>query len=205
MFQIVTDLRRQVEELKEQKTVSKPPEVLEEHRKTTSEAIKTIRQGGKLCTEDIEAISMMWEVLLEDETMEKIKEYAPQADLKITTVNAYMKNLLIKERITKVTELKQLQQEEKTLPDQDKKRNDEVTEHQSEVERVIGLIQPIQQKLQHITQSMEEGPSKQSSYDRVEQVANQAEEVTEEFSRVQQILKEFQDKVGPVAQLASET
>ena len=71
-------------------------------------------------------------------------------------------------------------------------------EHQSEEERVTRLIQPVQQKFQFITQSLEEGPSKHISSNRVEHLAKQAEEVTEEVAQVQQILKEFQDKVQPM-------
>ena len=99
-----------------------------------SEAIERIRQGEKLCTEAVEFIPAMWEVLMEDETMEKIKEYAQQTDLKITAVKEHMNNLSIKQRITKVTKLKQLQQEVKTLCNQEHKRNDEITEHQSEAQ-----------------------------------------------------------------------
>ena len=82
--------------------------MLEEHKKTTFEAVERIRQGEKLCTEAVEAFSAMWELLLEDETVEKINEDAQKDDLKITAVKADMKKLPIKYRITKVAELKQL-------------------------------------------------------------------------------------------------
>ena len=48
----------------------------------------------------------MWESLLDNETMEKIKEDVQKADVKITTVKADMKKLPIKERTVKVAELK---------------------------------------------------------------------------------------------------
>ena len=86
-----------------------PPEVLEECRKTTSEAVKRIKQGEKLFTEVVEAISTMWEFIIEDEAMDKIKEDACQIDLNIRAVKEDMKNLSIKEKIAKVTELKHLQ------------------------------------------------------------------------------------------------
>ena len=74
---------------------------------------------------------MTWEFLLENEAVEKIKEDARQADLKITTVKADMKKLSIKEKIAKVVELKQLQQEVKNLHDQEQKRNEEVVAQQT--------------------------------------------------------------------------
>ena len=47
-------------------------------------------------------------------------------------------------------------------------------------------------------------PSEHISYDHVEQLAKQEEELIEEVAKVQQILKEFQDKVGLVVHLAPE-
>ena len=58
--------------------------------------------------EAVEVVSMMWEVLLDDETMDKIKEDVQQADEKIIALKVDMKNMLIKERSAKVTELKKL-------------------------------------------------------------------------------------------------
>ena len=43
------------------------------------------------------------------------------------------------------------------------------------------------------------------SFDRVEKLAAQAEEVLDEAAGVKQIVKEFQDKVGPVAQSSTES
>ena len=119
---IATNLRRYVEELKAWQMPSTPLEVLEEQNKTTSEVVERIRQGEKLCTEAVEVVSMMWEVLLEDETVENINEDVRQDNLKIIVVKEDMKKLSIKERITKVTELKRLQHEVKTLYDQEKKK-----------------------------------------------------------------------------------
>ena len=110
-----------------------------------------------------------------------------------------MEKLSIKEKIAKVTELKQLQQKVKNICDQEQKRNEEVTTQQTELERVTWLIQPIHQKLHLITQQMEEGLSKHISSDHVEQLENKAEEVNADVSQVQ-ILQEFQNKVGLVAQ-----
>ena len=65
-----------------------------------------IRKGEKLCTEEVEAILAMWEVLLEDDTGENIKENVQQAGEKITTVKEEMKKLLLKEKVTKMAEIK---------------------------------------------------------------------------------------------------
>ena len=70
---------------------------------------------------------------------------------------------------------------------------------------IRGLIQPLQHKLGTITQSFEEGLSKRISFDQVQKLVTQEEEVIEEVSKVQQMVKEFQDKFGPVAQPAPET
>ena len=80
---------------------------------------------------------------MEDETMEKIKEDACQTDLHISIVKIDMNNMPIKENISKVPELKQLQHELKNLCDQENKRNNEVVVHQYEKERVIELIHPV--------------------------------------------------------------
>ena len=89
--------------------------MIEERRKTTSQAIDRIKEGEKLCTKAIDAVSMTLEVLLEDDTAEKFVEAAHHAVLKIVTVKVDMKKLSIKEKIAKVSKLKQLQQEVKTL------------------------------------------------------------------------------------------
>ena len=47
-------------------------------------------------------------MLLEDEVVDKIKEDARQTELKITIVKEEIKKMLIKEKTTKVAELKQL-------------------------------------------------------------------------------------------------
>ena len=96
-----------------------------------------------------------------------------------------------------MVEIKQLQQEFQALCDQERTREVEVEAHQFEAAGITGIIHPMQHKLQHIAQSLEAGPSQHISSDRVEQLAAQVEEVTTEVSKVQQMVKEFQDKVGP--------
>ena len=68
-----------------------------------------ICDGEKLYTKVVESISTIWEVLLEDETREKIKTDVQQADQKITAVKAEMEKLSLQEKVTKMDEIKQLQ------------------------------------------------------------------------------------------------
>ena len=83
--------------------------MLEERRNAVSEAVARRSKGKKLFIEEVEAVSAMWEVLMEDETVEKIKEDVWQADLKIDVVKEDMKKLSIKEKIANFVELQQLQ------------------------------------------------------------------------------------------------
>ena len=106
LSKIMVELKKQVEELQEKHVPSTPLEVLEEWIKVVTKAIARIRKGEKLCTEVVESISAMWESLLEDETREKIKENAWQYDEKITVAKAEMKKLLLKEKVTKMAEIK---------------------------------------------------------------------------------------------------
>ena len=75
---------------------STPPEVLEEHNKVASQAVARIHQGEKLCTEVVELISVMWKSILEDETVENIKEDALQDNENISALKAEMKKLSLK-------------------------------------------------------------------------------------------------------------
>ena len=143
-------------------------------------------------------------MLPEDDIGQKIKVDAHQVNQKITIVKEEMKKLSLQENVTKMDEMKQLQQEAQAIHDRECTRNDEMETYQSKAVRVTGLIQPVQQKLQHITQSLEEGPSKHINSDRVKQLQKQAKEVRQEVSKVQQILKEFQYKVGHVTQPKSD-
>ena len=108
-----------------------------------------------------------------------------------------MKKLSFKEKVMNMAQMKQLQQEVQALCDQEQTREADVEAHQSKATQITALIQLVPQKLQHIAQSIEAGPSKHISFDRVEQLVAQVEEVTREVAKVQQMLKEFQEKVGP--------
>ena len=86
----------------------------------------------------------MWEVLLEDETGEKIKKNAWQVDEKITKEKEEMKKLQLIEKVTKIMEIKQLYQEVQAFQDQDQTRNDEVEAHELESVQATWILQPIQ-------------------------------------------------------------
>ena len=74
--------------------------------------------------------------------------------------------------------------------------------YQSEAVRVIGIIHPVKQKLQHNSQLLEAGPSEHISSNQVKKLEKQAKEVSANVAWIHQVLKELQDKVSPVAQLA---
>ena len=84
--------------------------MIEACQKPTSEAIDRIKEGEKLCKEAIDQVFATWELLLEDEKVEKIIEDLRQTKLQITSVKADMKKLHIGENIGKVVKLKKLQQ-----------------------------------------------------------------------------------------------
>ena len=69
--------------------------------------------------------------------------------------------------------------------------------HQSEASWLTGLMQPMQHKLQQILQSLEARSSKHITFNRIEKLVTQEEEVIEEVAKVQQMVKELQDKVSP--------
>ena len=98
-----------------------------------------------------------------------------------------------------MVEIKQLQQEVQPLQDQEWTSEVKVEAHQLEVTWIIGLIHPVQQKFQHIAQSLGEGQLEHISFDSIEQLATQMEELKTKVAKFQQIFKEFQDKVGLVA------
>ena len=80
--------------------------MLEECSKALLAVEERIRQGETIYTKAMEVVFAMWEVLLEDETRENIKENAWQVDEKITAVKSEMKKFLLKENLTKIAEIK---------------------------------------------------------------------------------------------------
>ena len=75
-MKIAQKLRQQVEELQARHTPSTPQEVLEDRRREVSEAAEKIRQGETLCMKVTDVVATIWGVLLEDETVEKIRQSA---------------------------------------------------------------------------------------------------------------------------------
>ena len=63
----------------------------------------------------------------------------------------------------------------------------------------------MQQKIQHIAQSLEARSSEHISSDQVEQLEKQVEQLSADFAWVQQFLKELQENIGHVVQSAPET
>ena len=105
------ELKKQVEELQENQVPSTPPEVLEERRRAASEAARKISEGETLCAKVVEVVSMIWEAILEDATVEMIRASMRKSDKKISVAKAKMKKFSFQEKVTKMAEIKQLQQE----------------------------------------------------------------------------------------------
>ena len=80
--------------------------MLEERNKAASEAVAKIYDRKNLCTKAAEVISTIWEALLEYEMGEKIKADAQQVDKKISTAKVEMKKISLKEKVTKMAEIK---------------------------------------------------------------------------------------------------
>ena len=80
---IAVELKKQVEEMQERQIPSTPPKVLEERRRAASEDARKITEGETLCAKVVGAASMLWEALLEYETIENIRESSRQEDVKI--------------------------------------------------------------------------------------------------------------------------
>ena len=89
--------------------LSTPLEELEERRKAAFKAIGKIKQGETPCAKALEDVFMVWEVLMEDATIERIRPNMHATEEKITTEKAYMKNLAFQEKVAKMTEIKRLQ------------------------------------------------------------------------------------------------
>ena len=87
-----------------------------------------------------------------------------------------------------------------TLCEQEKAREDEVEAFQQEDEQLTGHIQPMQQKLESIVQSIAEESLEHAHFDHVEQLAMQEEEIVAEVAKVEIMVQEFQYKVRTTAQ-----
>ena len=153
----MVELKKQVEEIHIGKVPSTPLEVLEECNRATSEANGKIRKGEQFYTKAAEVICMIWEALLEDATIGNIRENVHKAKDKIIVVKEEMKKIPFQEKVSKMAEIKQLQQELQALHEQERTREAEVETHQLEATWLVGLIHPMQQKLQHMAQSLEAG------------------------------------------------
>ena len=105
------ELKKQVEELQARKVPRTPLEEPEERRRATSEADGNITEGQTLYMKAVGVISMIWEALLEDETIENIRESVWQVDERFIATKAEMKKLPFKEKLIKMADIKRLQYE----------------------------------------------------------------------------------------------
>ena len=75
---------------------------LKERRRVAYEAAGKITEGETLYAKEVDIVSMIWEVLLEDETTENIRESMRQEDEKIGIAKAEMKKLPFQEKVIKM-------------------------------------------------------------------------------------------------------
>ena len=92
--------------------------------------------------------------------------------------------------------MRKLQQQVIVMRTQQQHRVEKVEELRAEVEIVIGIIQPIQQKLHEATASIEKVTPEHVSSDLMEQLQKTKEEVWLEGEKVAKILEDFHSKVG---------
>ena len=112
---IVQDLQQQVQELQAIQVSSTTLKELKEKRKATSEIVVKIKQGEATCTKALEDISTVQDALMEDTNAENIRVNRRVAEDKITTKKVDMNKLAFQEKVAKMTEIKQLQQEVQAL------------------------------------------------------------------------------------------
>ena len=82
-----------------------------------NQVFSRLREAENIYTEAMEAISVTWEQIIDDETTKQLVEKAHQEDLHILTVKADIKKLPTKEKIAKGAELKQLLDKARALHD----------------------------------------------------------------------------------------
>ena len=122
--------------------------MLEEWIREAYEATGKISKGEIVCTKEVEDVSNIWEELLKDATTESIREKIIKAEDEIAVGKAEMKKLPFQEKVTKMTEVKQLQKEVQALRDQERASEAIVEMHQLEAVHITDLIHPLQQKLE---------------------------------------------------------
>ena len=105
---ITQDLRKEVEELQAKQVARTPPEELKEQRKVVFEDARKIKQRETSCAKELEDISMVWETLMEEVTVERIRVSRHTAEEKITVEKADMKKLAFQEKVAKMSKIKKL-------------------------------------------------------------------------------------------------
>ena len=70
------------------------------------ESTGKIKQGKTLFAKEIEDVFMVWEALMEDTTIESIRENRRTTKEKIAIDKTNMKKLVFKEKVSKMTEIK---------------------------------------------------------------------------------------------------
>ena len=74
-----------------------------------------MKEAEALCVKEVEQVSQIWEVLIDDEEIEKVKEQLHTAETKVNQLNIEMKELSLVEKMAKSIEMKRLQKQVTTL------------------------------------------------------------------------------------------
>ena len=115
-------------------------------------------------------------------------------EIEVNPLKDEMKQFPLARKMDKETEMRKLQQQVIVMRTQQQHRAEKVEELWVEI--VIGIIQPIQQKLHEATASIEKVTPKHVSSDLMEQLQKTKEEVWLEGEKVAKILEDFHSKVG---------
>ena len=126
---------------------STPPYVLEDHRKETTESAMKVEEAEALCSKVVEQVSQAWEALIDDEELEQVTQQFHTTEAEFNKLQDDLKKLPMTEKMSKVVDMKKLQQQVEKLITHQQKRIDQVIELQEEVEKVTGIIQPVHEKV----------------------------------------------------------
>ena len=72
LAELVTDLKKKVVQLEEQRTPNTPPEVSAQRRDATTKVANKIENAKHACAKAVDQVSQTWETLMDDEQSQEI-------------------------------------------------------------------------------------------------------------------------------------
>ena len=105
----MTNLKKKIVQLEEQRTPNTPPEVLVQRRDTTTQATREIEDAKKACGKAVDQVSQTWEALMDDEKSQRIANELTTVEANIMQMWNEMKKLPLELKKVKITELCRLQ------------------------------------------------------------------------------------------------